>query len=224
MNESDRPVLVARENEAPNRRWREDPSQFARLLSEIRAMGLTPAQYKQLGESMDLKAEEIDELLERAEGQWHREMTSGESASVVYLYDADGSSRFDRRLDVVLADSNVQVRAPFAPDDAVQDAYEPMVAVEYTDGFVRAQLFIPKQTQDGVDMTCEDPEPVTLLGPVTAAQQEAIWRKVQEHNDGELLTAPVFIWLKGTSLDEVRRWFARLRLYALEVFDPTSAG
>lgn len=50
--------------------WEVNGLQFPRLLAEIRAVGLTPKQYKQLTESMDLEAYEIDDLLERAEDEW----------------------------------------------------------------------------------------------------------------------------------------------------------
>lgn len=51
-------------------KWADNRIQFPRLLAEIRAVGLTPAQYHELNQSMDLAPEEIDELLERAESEW----------------------------------------------------------------------------------------------------------------------------------------------------------
>jgi hypothetical protein len=50
--------------------WENNAVQFARLLAELRAIGLTEAQYTQLASEMDLEPSEIDELLERAETQW----------------------------------------------------------------------------------------------------------------------------------------------------------
>jgi len=55
-----------------NKLWERGEVQFPRLLAEIRAIGLTAEQYKQLGEAMDLERELIDELLERAEAQWQK--------------------------------------------------------------------------------------------------------------------------------------------------------
>jgi hypothetical protein len=54
-------------------KWDIDEIQFPRLLAEIRAVGLTPSQYKQLVASMDLPSKQsIDGLLERAEMEWER--------------------------------------------------------------------------------------------------------------------------------------------------------
>jgi hypothetical protein len=53
-------------------RWNEDGIQFARLLAEIRAVGLTKEQYEALSESMDLARNEIDEVLERAETEFQK--------------------------------------------------------------------------------------------------------------------------------------------------------
>ena len=47
--------------------WERDDVQFPRLLAEMRAQGLTRAQYKALRECMDLSTDQIDEILERAE-------------------------------------------------------------------------------------------------------------------------------------------------------------
>lgn len=224
MNSFEKPVLVAREDELPNRNWRVDPTRFARLLYEIAAIGLTPEQYQKLGESMDLDREAIDELLERAGAQWSRELSSQEQVSSVYLHDPDRGSRFDRRVDVVYADSSVHIRAPLTPEEVPGEGYEPMVAVEYYAGFVRALVYAPKREAGGVDMTCEEPEVTALQGPVTAAQQEAIWRQVEQHSADGKLTAPVFIWPSGTPLAEVRAWFESLHAYALEVFTPPAQG
>lgn len=53
-------------------KWEKDSLQFPRLLAEIRAIGLTQAQYNDLCASMDLTMEDIDELLERAETAWQK--------------------------------------------------------------------------------------------------------------------------------------------------------
>lgn len=50
--------------------WNLDRIQFPRLLAELRAIGLTPEQYRQLEASMDLSAGFIDDVLERAEVAW----------------------------------------------------------------------------------------------------------------------------------------------------------
>lgn len=52
--------------------WLDNSVQFARLLAEIRASGLTKEQYKILQDSMDLNRGEIDELLQRAEAAWNQ--------------------------------------------------------------------------------------------------------------------------------------------------------
>lgn len=53
-------------------RWDNNRVQFARLLAELRAVGLTDEQYAALRESMDLARDRIDEVLERAETEWQR--------------------------------------------------------------------------------------------------------------------------------------------------------
>jgi hypothetical protein len=50
-----------------NALWERDDIQFARLLAEIKAVGLTADQVKCLGVSMDLSTEQICEILDRAE-------------------------------------------------------------------------------------------------------------------------------------------------------------
>jgi hypothetical protein len=50
--------------------WDNNSIQLPRLLAEIAAIGLTLDQYGALRESMDLKVEEIDELLKRADEEW----------------------------------------------------------------------------------------------------------------------------------------------------------
>jgi hypothetical protein len=50
--------------------WKNNGVQFARLLSEISAVGLTDQQYTDLGTSMDLPRERIDELLRRADEEF----------------------------------------------------------------------------------------------------------------------------------------------------------
>lgn len=53
--------------EVPESIWGDDNVQFARLLSEIHAAGLTDEQVLTLSESMDLAPAQIQELFERAE-------------------------------------------------------------------------------------------------------------------------------------------------------------
>lgn len=52
--------------------WEDDNIQFARLLAEIRAVGLTNKQYRDLMDSMDLTRAQIDELLTRADNAFER--------------------------------------------------------------------------------------------------------------------------------------------------------
>jgi len=52
--------------------WNNNHLQFARLLSEIRAMGLTAEQSEQLKQSMRLHQDEIDEVFDRAQLEWER--------------------------------------------------------------------------------------------------------------------------------------------------------
>lgn len=55
----------------PNKEfWLDNRLQFARLLAEINAVGLSPDQYKQLSESMGLNKYQIDSLLLRADIAW----------------------------------------------------------------------------------------------------------------------------------------------------------
>jgi hypothetical protein len=49
------------------KRWDNDLLQFARLLSEIKGVGLNSKQMEDLGVSMDLEHGRIDELFNRAE-------------------------------------------------------------------------------------------------------------------------------------------------------------
>ncbi len=51
-------------------KWNDNAIQFPRLLAEIRAVGLTKQQYKDLQASADLSQDEVDDLLERAEEVW----------------------------------------------------------------------------------------------------------------------------------------------------------
>jgi hypothetical protein len=53
-----------------NRLWKNDNLQFLRLLSELRACGISDEQYKFLTSSADLTPERVDELLDRAETTW----------------------------------------------------------------------------------------------------------------------------------------------------------
>lgn len=64
--------------------WRNDKIQFSRLLSEIRAAGLSNNQRKFLRISMDLTAGEIDAIFDRADAVFqkaidkaYRESTKG---------------------------------------------------------------------------------------------------------------------------------------------------
>lgn len=50
--------------------WDDNTIQFARLLAEINAVGLTMNQYQQICDSTDLGVMDIDELLERAEKEF----------------------------------------------------------------------------------------------------------------------------------------------------------
>ena len=51
-----------------NNLWKNDKIQFARLISEAEACGLfTKKAYKELGTSMDLEADYISELIDRAQ-------------------------------------------------------------------------------------------------------------------------------------------------------------
>jgi succinate dehydrogenase flavin-adding protein (antitoxin of CptAB toxin-antitoxin module) len=52
--------------------WKNDSIQFARLLAEIRAVGLTKQQCEALCESMDLEDRDIIELFMRAEEKWEK--------------------------------------------------------------------------------------------------------------------------------------------------------
>jgi hypothetical protein len=50
--------------------WERDDVQFARLLAEIKAVGLTAEQLEGLKSSMHLPTEKVIELLDRAEETW----------------------------------------------------------------------------------------------------------------------------------------------------------
>jgi ribosomal protein L13E len=50
-----------------NALWERDDVQFARLLAEIKAVGLTADQVKCIGVSMDLTTEQVCEIFDRAE-------------------------------------------------------------------------------------------------------------------------------------------------------------
>ena len=52
--------------------WKNDYVQFSRMLSEIRACGLTDSQYQDLKLSMDLDRTDIDKIMERAETEWEK--------------------------------------------------------------------------------------------------------------------------------------------------------
>jgi hypothetical protein len=57
--------------------WMKDRVQFARLLAEIRAVGLTKQQYLDLQASMDCTRAVIEELLFRAEDAWEHIKETG---------------------------------------------------------------------------------------------------------------------------------------------------
>lgn len=50
--------------------WENDSVQFPRLIAEIKGVGLSSEQVQELCTSMDLKKEDIYDLLERAEATW----------------------------------------------------------------------------------------------------------------------------------------------------------
>lgn len=50
-----------------NPKWLDDSIQFPRLIAEIKAVGLSPQQMRELCASMDLTPEDIHELMDRAE-------------------------------------------------------------------------------------------------------------------------------------------------------------
>jgi hypothetical protein len=50
--------------------WQNDAIQFPRLLAELRAIGLTDYEYRELAVTMDVTREQIDQVLERAETAW----------------------------------------------------------------------------------------------------------------------------------------------------------
>ena len=51
-------------------KWKDDSIQFPRLLAEIDACGLTPHQFRDIRESMDITDDELDELFDRADTAW----------------------------------------------------------------------------------------------------------------------------------------------------------
>jgi hypothetical protein len=52
--------------------WDDNLLQFARLLAEIKAVGLLPAQMYDLCDSMDLDSAQIQEILDRAEIEFEK--------------------------------------------------------------------------------------------------------------------------------------------------------
>ena len=58
-----------------NELWDRNDIQFARLISELKAAGLTPEQMDNLCESMDLNKDQIHELLDRGEEAFEFIMT-----------------------------------------------------------------------------------------------------------------------------------------------------
>ena len=67
VHEADRLDELRERAEQAEDLWENDDIQFARLLAEIKAVGLTPEQMDGLSESMDLSKEHIHQLLDRAE-------------------------------------------------------------------------------------------------------------------------------------------------------------
>lgn len=226
MTNFDKPALVPSERNEAFRRQRDDASQFAALLAGLREVGLTPEQYASLQAATGMRPKAIDDVLRRADLHADRMKHAGVWRAQAYLHNPDLDSRFDRRVDID-TDNNVEVRVPFADGEGLEkpDGYEPMVAVEYVSGFVRGLAFIPKLDGGKVDLACEEPETFTIWGPVTAEQQERLWRAVQANTNAGRLTDSVFIWPAGTTLGEIRDWFATAPArYALEVFTPEPEG
>ena len=68
--------------------WERDDVQFARLLAEIKAVGLTAKQTADLKASMDLSTEQICELLDRAEEAFEsmkETMKDGPNSGLVHV-------------------------------------------------------------------------------------------------------------------------------------------
>lgn len=76
-------------------KWENNDIQFPRLLAEIRAIGLSEAQYKELNETMDLEQDEIDILLERAEIEWQKIKTPKKTETPHCTYCNSSNITFD---------------------------------------------------------------------------------------------------------------------------------
>lgn len=65
----------------PNKNWKNNDIQFARLLSELKTTGLTPRQYHIIEDSTGLNTHQINEILDRADHQWEiiRQETNAKS-------------------------------------------------------------------------------------------------------------------------------------------------
>lgn len=71
--------------------WENNRVQFARLLAEINAVGLTPKQLKGLAKSMDLKAKDIHDIFNRAENEFDEIKQGERKFYIVNDYDANDS-------------------------------------------------------------------------------------------------------------------------------------
>lgn len=76
--------------------WEVNTLQFPRLLSELRATGLTRKQYKELQDSMNISRDEIDALLERAEEEWQT-IKSLTGTTMLLLPKVGRTNRYARR-------------------------------------------------------------------------------------------------------------------------------
>lgn len=100
--------------------WQNNLLQFARLLGEIWAVGLTPNQYRDLEASMSLSRDQIDELFLRAEGMFEAEkklLFDPKRARWVVHVDADEvfvADRIDLHKIVLPDDMNLELRVKIA--------------------------------------------------------------------------------------------------------------
>lgn len=62
--------------------WKNNHSQFARLLAELACVGLTKPQYKFLRESMNCTDELVNELLERASCEWDTRIKNNDACRI----------------------------------------------------------------------------------------------------------------------------------------------
>jgi hypothetical protein len=56
----------------PNKNWRNNLIQFARLIAEAEGAGCGIVPTKELCETMDLTPEQINEIVDRAQDTWHQ--------------------------------------------------------------------------------------------------------------------------------------------------------